>query len=71
MFLHYNNGEEKLITDILCIDIIDGNHPAIVTLRNGKELRIRLDRIETILNDNIMDGLETDEGYIRAVLHDR
>ena len=54
MFLHYNNGEEeKLITDILCIDIIDGNYPAIVTLRNGKELRIRLDRIETIFNDDI------------------
>ena len=56
MFLHYNNGEEeKLITDILCIDIIDGNNPAIVTLRNGKELRIRLDRIETILNDDIRE----------------
>ena len=61
MFLHYNNGEEeKLITDILCIDIIDGNHPAIVTLRNGKELRIRLDRIETILNDDIKDGAKMD-----------
>lgn len=56
VFLHYNNGEEeKLITDILCIDIIDGNNPAIVTLRNGKELRIRLDRIETILNDDIKE----------------
>lgn len=54
MFLHYNNGqEEKLITDILCITIVDENTPAIVTLRNGKELRIRLDRIETILDDEI------------------
>ena len=61
MFLHYNNGEEeKLITDILCIDIVDGNHPAIVTLRNGKELRIRLDRIETILDDDINDGAKMD-----------
>lgn len=56
MLLHYNNGEEeKLITDILCIDIIDSDTPAIVTLRNGKELRIRLDRIETILNDDIRE----------------
>ncbi len=54
MFLHYNNGkEEKLITDILCISIIDSNTPAIVNLRNGKELRIRLDRIESILDDEI------------------
>lgn len=54
MFLHYNNGqEEKIITDILCITIIDEYTPAIVTLKNGKELRIRLDRIETILNDDI------------------
>ena len=59
MFLHYNNGEEeKIIKDILCIDIIDGNNPAIVTLRNGKELRIRLDRIETILNDDILKESE-------------
>lgn len=56
MVLHYNNGEkEKLITDILCITIIDGNEPAIVTLNNGKELRIRIDRIETILNDDIIE----------------
>ena len=59
MFLHYNNGqEEKLITDILCITIIDGNKPAIVALRNGKELNIRLDRIETICDDNILKERE-------------
>ena len=54
MFLHYNNGqEEKLITDILCISIIDENTPAIVTLRNGKELRIGLAGMETFLDDEI------------------
>ena len=59
MFLHYNNGEEeKLITDILCISIIAGNTPAIVTLRNGKELKIRLDRIEMILDDEIRSDTE-------------
>ena len=61
MFIHYNNGkEEKLITDILCITIIDGNTPAIVSLRNGKELRIRLDRIETILDDEIRSNNNED-----------
>lgn len=56
MVLHYNNGEnEKLITDILCITIIDGNEPVIVTLNSGKELRIRIDHIETILNDDIVE----------------
>lgn len=54
MIIHYNNGkEEKLITDILCITIIDENTPAIVALRNGKELTIRIDQIETILNDDV------------------
>lgn len=61
MFIHYNNGqEEKLITDILCITIIDGNTPAIVSLRNGKELKIRLDRIETILDDEIRSNNNED-----------
>ena len=56
MFLHYNNGEkEKLIKDILSIQIIDGNTPAIITLKSGGELRIRLDRIEMIVDDS---GLE-------------
>ena len=56
MFLHYNNGEkEELIKDILCIDIIDEYSPVIITLRNGRELRIRIDRIETILNDDILE----------------
>ena len=55
MFLHYNNGEkEKLIVGILCIQIIDGNTPAIITLKNGGELRIRLDRIEMIVDDSVL-----------------
>ena len=55
MFLHYNNGEkEKLIKDILCIQIIDGNTPAIITLKSGGELRIRLDRIEIIFDNGLV-----------------
>ncbi len=55
MFLHYNNGEkEKLIRDIICIQIIDENTPAIITLKSGGELRIRLDRIEMIVDDSVL-----------------
>lgn len=61
MFLHYNNGEkEKLIENILCIQIIDGNTPAIITLKNGGELRIRLDRIEIIFDDSVLKGENND-----------
>lgn len=56
MFLHYNNGEkEKLIKDILSIQIIDGNTPAIIALKSGVELRIRLDRVEMIVDDSVLE----------------
>lgn len=56
MFIHYNNGEsEKLIKNVLCVDIVDGEHPAYVTLENGAELRIRIDRIETICDDEVLE----------------
>ena len=56
MFLHYNNGEkEMLIKDVLCIQIIDENTPAIISLKNGGELSIRLDRIEMIVDDGVLE----------------
>lgn len=56
MFLHYNNGEkEMLIKDILCIQIIDENTPAIISLKSGGELSIRLDRIEMIVDDDVLE----------------
>ena len=56
MFLHYNNGEkEKQIKDILSIQIIDENTPAIITLKSGGELRIQLDRIEIIVDDSVLE----------------
>ena len=56
MFIHYNNGEsETLIKNVLCVNIIDGANPAYVTLADGKELRIRLDRIETICDDGVLE----------------
>lgn len=55
MFIHYNNGEsEKLIKNVLSVDIIDGEHPAYVTLSDGTELHIRLDRIESICDSEIL-----------------
>lgn len=54
--LHYNNGEkEMLIKDILCIQIIDENTPAIISLKSGGELSIRLDRIEMIVDDGVLE----------------
>lgn len=59
MFIHYNNGKsEKLIKDVLCVTVIDGEHPAIAALTNGKELTIRLDRIEAICDNNILEKEE-------------
>lgn len=59
MFLHYNNGEKEiLIKDILCIQIIDENTPAIISLKSGGELRIRLDRIEMIVDDGVLERSE-------------
>lgn len=56
MFLHYNNGEKEiLIKDILCIQIIDENTPAIISLKSGGELCIRLDRIEMIVDDGVLE----------------
>jgi hypothetical protein len=59
MIIHYNNGEtEKLIKDVLCISVIDGNNPVTVNLRNGNELQIRLDNIEMIFDDEILKERE-------------
>lgn len=60
MIIHYNNGEkEKLIKDVLCISVIDGNNPVTVNLRNGNKLQIRLDNIEMILDDEILKERES------------
>lgn len=62
MFIHYNNGEsQKLIKNVLCVDIVDGEHPAYVTLANGAELRIRIDRIETICDNEILKRRENND----------
>ncbi len=58
MKIHYHKSidePDKIITDVLYIGIVDGFTPASVVLKNGKELTIRLDRIEAILDDELGD----------------
>jgi hypothetical protein len=49
MKIHYKkdyHSPDKIIENVLYIQVIDGNEPVNVVLRNGRELSIRLDRIE-------------------------
>lgn len=61
MIIYYNNGTtEKQIKDVVNIDIIDGEHPIVALLRNGRELTIRLDNIESIFDDELLsERIET------------
>lgn len=61
MRIHYRkdlNNPDKIIYDVLYIQVIDGNSPVSVVLRNGKELTIRLDRIEGILDDELCEPIK-------------
>lgn len=53
MIIYYNNGTtEKQIKDVVNIEVID-NH-IVALLRNGRELTIRLDNIESIFDDELL-----------------
>lgn len=55
MIIYYNNGTtEKQIKDVVNIEVVDGEHPIVVLLRNGRELTIRLDNIESIFDDELL-----------------
>lgn len=55
MTIYYNNGEtEKQIKGVINIEVIDGEHPVIALLDNGRELTIRLDNIESIYDDDVL-----------------
>lgn len=59
MRIHYKkdlNTSDKMIEDVLYVGVIDGDKPVNVVLRNGKELRIRLDRIEAFVDDEVFDA---------------
>lgn len=62
MTIEYNNGEkQRLITGVLHILVIDGENPVTVLLDNGKELTIRLDHIEAIIDDSLIDAAIDEE----------
>lgn len=55
MIIYYNNGTtEKQIKDVVNIEVIDGEHHIVALLRNGRELTIRLDNIESIFDDELL-----------------
>ena len=61
MKIHYNNGDaekEKVISDIIAIQLIGTNKPVTAVLSNGRELTISLDNIEMILDDSVTDKEE-------------
>ncbi|MCH5192246.1 MAG: hypothetical protein J1F23_08800 [Oscillospiraceae bacterium] len=54
MKIHYNNRiTEKMIDNVIAIQVIGSNEPIIAILANGEELTISLDHIEMIINDNL------------------
>ena len=54
MRIHYNNAEkEKIIDNVLSIQVIDGNQPVVVLMANGKELTVSLRNIEMILDEAV------------------
>ena len=56
MRIHYNNGEkDKIIDNVLSIQVIDGNQPVTVLMANGKELNVSLRNIEMILDEQIFE----------------
>lgn len=54
MIIHYSNGEtEKLIRNVIHIMVIGSGEPIIALLANGGELKISLNHIEAIFDDEI------------------
>lgn len=55
MIIHYNNGkEEKLIKNVVHIEVVSENMPITALLDNDKELTISLNNIEAIVDDTIV-----------------
>ena len=59
MRIHYQKSldePEKIIADVAYIGIVDAFTPATVLLENGRELTIRLNRIEAIFDESMFDA---------------
>lgn len=56
MTIYYNNGKtEKRISGIVNIEVVDGEHPIVALLENGRELTINLNNIESIYDERILN----------------
>ena len=56
MVIHYNNGEtEKIIRNVVYVQVIGNGYPVIALISNGNELTISIDRIEAIIDDDIAE----------------
>lgn len=58
MKIHYKKdlkSPDKIIDNVIYVGVIDGNEPVSVVFENGKELNIRLDRIEAIIDDSLTE----------------
>lgn len=54
MKIHYNNGKtEKMIDNIIAIQVIGNGEPITAVTSNGKELVISLNNIEMIVDDDL------------------
>ncbi len=52
MKIHYNNGHiEKIIDNIMAIQVVGNNVPVIAITESGHEYQISLNNIEMILDD--------------------
>lgn len=57
MKIHYNNGKsEKMLENVIAIQVIGANEPVTAVLENGRELTILLDNIEMIVDDGLCEG---------------
>lgn len=55
MKIHYNNGNaEKIIDNVIAIQVVDGSHPLIVLTERGKEYQVNIGNVEMILNDDLV-----------------
>lgn len=55
MKIHYNNGNaEKIIDNVIAIQVVDVSHPLTVLTESGKEYQINIGNVEMILNDDLV-----------------
>ena len=57
MKVHYNNGRaEKIIDNIIAIQVIGNDIPVVAITERGREYQISLNNIEMILDDTLCES---------------